>query len=34
MRIYLPEKEIIHRGRQAEVIITSKVDKSLCLPKL
>ena len=34
IRIYLPEKVIIHRGRQAEVNITLRVDKSLCLPKL
>ena len=25
---------IFHQGRQAEVNITFKVDKSLCLPKL
>ena len=34
IRIYLPEKVILHRGRQAEVNITLRVDKSLCLPKL
>ena len=34
IRIYLPEKVIIHRDRQADVNITFKVDKSLCLPKL
>ena len=32
--INLPEKVNIHRGRKAEVNITLKVDKSLCLPKL
>ena len=34
IRIYLPEKVIIHRGHQAEVNITLRADKSLCLPKL
>ena len=34
IRIYLPEKVIIHRGARPRLISLLRVDKSLCLLKL